>query len=111
MTKTTNAAFTLLEDKASNSYQWASEWLIVKKASWVFEVDQLTALTTQISALSNQSATFTTHRALPKETIAMAYTSYPTVETSLEQVQYVNNRNFVNKENQLQIITVLVAQS
>ena len=32
------AKFTLLEDMASNNYQWPSDWSIVKKAVGVFEV-------------------------------------------------------------------------
>ena len=67
----------------------------------VFEVDQLTTVTTQISALSNQFSAFTTHRALPKEIAVVANTSYPTVETELEHAQYLNNRNFEYRGNQL----------
>ena len=53
MDKTVDVAYALLEDIASNNYQCPSEWSIAKKAVGVFEVDQLTALTTQILALSN----------------------------------------------------------
>ena len=99
MAKIVEEAFTLLEDIASNNYQWPSEQSIAKKAIRVFEVDQLIALTSQILALSNQFVAFTTHRALPKTTAAMANTSYPTVETELEQAQYLNNRNFGYQRN------------
>ena len=51
--------------------------------------------------MSNQFVTFTTHGALPKETTAVANTSYPTIETALEQAQYVNNKHFKYQENQL----------
>ena len=64
-------------------------------------MDQLTNLTTQITALSNQFAAFATHIALPKEIVVVANTSYPTVETALEQAQYVNNRNFGYQGNKL----------
>ena len=62
---------------------------------------QLTTLTAQISALSNQFAAFTTHGALPKETIVVANTSYPTVEFELEQAKYLNNRSFGYQGNHL----------
>ena len=101
MAKTTDETFTLLEDMASNNYQSPSERSIVKKATKVFEVDQLIALTALISAFSNQFSAFTTYGALPKETVTVANISYPIVEMELEQAQYLNNRNFGYRGNQL----------
>ena len=58
-------------------------------------MDQSTALSAQILALSNQFATFTTYRAQPKKTTVVANTSDPTVATASEQAQYMNNRNLL----------------
>ena len=67
MAKIADDVFTLLEDMASNNYQWPSEWSISKKAAGLFEVDQLTTLSAQILDLSNQFTAFTTHEAHQKK--------------------------------------------
>ena len=94
MAKIVEEAFTLLEIMASNNYQWPIERLIAKKVAWVYEVDQFIALCTQIAALSNQFASFTTQGVGPKDSAAMKNTSYPSIDADLEQAQYVNNKNF-----------------
>ena len=84
MAKTTEEAFTLLEDMASNNYQWPIERSIAKKVVGVYEVDKFTALSTQIAALSNQFALFTTQGVGPKDSAAMATTSYPSVDSNIK---------------------------
>ena len=84
MAKIVVVAFTFLEDMASNNYQWPIEWSIAKKVAGVNEVDQFTALFAHITALSNQFATFTTQGAGPKDLVAMATTSYPSVDSDLK---------------------------
>lgn len=56
MGKTEAEAYNLLEEMASNSYQWPSERSIPKKAG-IHEIDVISALTTQISTLSKQLGT------------------------------------------------------
>ncbi|KAJ8774906.1 hypothetical protein K2173_019910 [Erythroxylum novogranatense] len=56
MRKTSQEACALLEDMASNSYQWPSERNSGKRG--ILEVDQVTQLSTQLSALSNQFSKF-----------------------------------------------------
>ena len=77
MEKTTEETFTLLEDMASNNHKWPIKRSIAKKATRVYDVDQFTALSAQISALANQFATFTTQEVGPKDATVMATGCYP----------------------------------
>ena len=54
MKKTDEEAYELLEDMATNNYQWPSERSTPKKVAGVHEVDAITNLTAQIAALSRQ---------------------------------------------------------
>lgn len=60
MAKTAKAAYTLLDDIATNSYQWPSERLGVKKVAGLYEVDPITALAAQVASLTSQIVTLTT---------------------------------------------------
>ena len=84
MAKTTEEAFTLLEDMVLNNYEWPSEWAMMKRAVGIHKVDQLAALSAHISTLSNQFVGLTTQVAQTLDTIAIANTSYPTGEIELE---------------------------
>ncbi|KAL6288360.1 hypothetical protein ACE6H2_005870 [Prunus campanulata] len=53
MGKTETEAYNLLEEMASNNYQWPSERSTPKKAG-IHEIDAISALTAQISTLSKQ---------------------------------------------------------
>lgn len=54
MGKTIDEAYELLEEMASNNYQWPSDRTIPKKAAGVHEIDAITALTAQVATLSRQ---------------------------------------------------------
>ena len=54
MKKTEDEAYELLEDMATNNYQWPSERSIPKKTAGLHEVDAITNLTAQIASLSKQ---------------------------------------------------------
>ena len=52
--KTLEEAYNLLEEMASNSYQWPTKRIPVRKASGVREVDAFTAIVAQIEALNKK---------------------------------------------------------
>ncbi|XP_024022201.1 uncharacterized protein LOC112091842 [Morus notabilis] len=54
MKKTEDEAYELLEDMATNNYQWPSERSIPKKIAGLHEIDAITNLTAQIASLSKQ---------------------------------------------------------
>lgn len=54
MGKSIDEAYDLLEEMTSNSHQWPSERLIPKRTASVHEGDAVTALTTQVVALSKK---------------------------------------------------------
>ena len=54
MSKTHEAAYELLEELASNSYQWPIERAMPRKAAGVLELDSITSLATQMAKLSQQ---------------------------------------------------------
>ena len=102
MSKTVDEAHCLLEEMTSNNYQWPNERSILKKAAGVHEVNQLIALSAQVSALSNQIATWNIQGTPPTiESAAVEDATFPGVETSHEQVQYVNNQNYNHRGNPL----------
>ena len=51
MGKTEEAAYELLEEMASNAYQWPIECSTPKKAYGIYEVDALIALIAQVAVL------------------------------------------------------------
>ena len=54
MKKTEEEVYDLLEDMATNNYQWPSEKSIPKKIARVHKIDAITNLTAQITSLSKQ---------------------------------------------------------
>ncbi|KAI3451360.1 hypothetical protein Pfo_008025 [Paulownia fortunei] len=88
MSKTANEAHIFLEEMATNSYQWPSR-------------DSFTQLVAQVSALSNQIAAWTSNGA-SQGMDSTASTSISFMDTKgNEQVNFVNNRNFNFRGNQL----------
>ena len=54
MGKTPKATYELLEEMASNNYQWSSERPMSKRATRVHNVDVVTALYAHITAIRNK---------------------------------------------------------
>ena len=66
----------------------------MKRVVGLYEIDPITALTTQMSSLTNQIAALTTKGAQHKvETITTTFMSHHRNEIKNEKVQYVNNCN------------------
>ena len=57
MAKTRDDAYALLDEIASNSYQWGSDRTTTKKAAGIYEVDIVTAIQAQVDALSKKLET------------------------------------------------------
>lgn len=51
MSKTTKEAYSMLEDMATNSYQWPNELSLAKKVSGIHEVNPITAFSAQVSKI------------------------------------------------------------
>ncbi|XP_068636070.1 uncharacterized protein [Aristolochia californica] len=79
MSKTVQDATSLLEEMASNNYQWQNERTMAKKFATLSH--QISALTTQRTP---QSAEYVTTTSM----------TIPSNEVSQEQVQYINNQNY-----------------
>ncbi|XP_022852858.1 uncharacterized protein LOC111374418 [Olea europaea var. sylvestris] len=100
LSKTPNEAYALLDEIATNSYQWLSERSSAKKVASLYEVDPIIALAAQMSSLTNQIAELTLHGSQKKsESIMATSTAYQKVERENEQLQYVNDRNFNQRGN------------
>ena len=54
MSKTHEAAYELLEELASNNYQWPTERTMPRKIAGVLELDSITSLAAQMATLSQQ---------------------------------------------------------
>ena len=54
MKKTINETYELLEDMATNIYQWPKERLAFKKVVGVVDIDVFSILATQVSLLNRQ---------------------------------------------------------
>ncbi|KAL4597574.1 hypothetical protein ACB092_11G000200 [Castanea dentata] len=54
MSKTHEAAYELLEELASNNYQWPTERAMPRKIAGVLELDSITSLAAQMATLSQQ---------------------------------------------------------
>lgn len=54
MNKTHDEAYELLEEMASNNYQWPSDRSMPNRAIGVHEIDVIMALTAQVASLSKQ---------------------------------------------------------
>ena len=57
MKKSEEEAYELLDDVATNNFQWPSERVAAKKATGVYEIDALTALTAQVASLTKHTTT------------------------------------------------------
>ena len=53
MSKTAKGATSLLEEMASNNYQWPIERTMAKKVVGIHELDLFAALTAQVASLSH----------------------------------------------------------
>ena len=60
MSKTAEIATSLLEEKASNNYQWPTKRTMAKKVDGIHELDPFVALSAQVASLSHQVSTLTT---------------------------------------------------
>ncbi|XP_022855445.1 uncharacterized protein LOC111376704 [Olea europaea var. sylvestris] len=95
MAKTTEAAYALLDDIATNSYQWPSERSGVKKVVGLHEMDPITALAAQVASLTNQIVTLTTQGNQQKvDSVMSTSSSHQQTKVANEQAQYVNSRNY-----------------
>ena len=54
MRKTLEAAYELLEEMASNNYQWTSERSMPRKIVGAYNIDVVIVLSAQMTALSNK---------------------------------------------------------
>ncbi|KAF5450006.1 hypothetical protein F2P56_030391 [Juglans regia] len=95
MLKTIEGATYLLEEMASNNYQWPIERTMAKKVARIHELEPLAALSAQVATLSHQISALTTQR-IPQSAEYVVATSMTVLsnEVSQEQVQYINNRNY-----------------
>ena len=95
MSKTAEGATSLLEEMASNNYQWPTERTMAKKVVGIHELDPFATLSAQVASLSHQVSTLTTQR-IPQsaEYVAASSMAVPMNEASQEHVQYINNRNY-----------------
>ncbi|KAJ4705035.1 DNA-directed DNA polymerase [Melia azedarach] len=57
ISKTHDKAYTLLEEMASNNYQWPSDCSTQRRVAGVHEIDVITPLTAQVATLSRQLGT------------------------------------------------------
>ncbi|XP_050253233.1 uncharacterized protein LOC126699443 [Quercus robur] len=86
MSKTTEGATSLLEEMASNNYQWPTERTMAKKVAGIHELDPFATLSAQVASLSHQVSTLTTQR-IPQsaEYVAASSMTVPMNEASQEQ--------------------------
>jgi len=103
MKKTEDEAYELLEDMATNNYQWPSERSLPKKTVGLHEVDAITNLTAQIASLSKQlQSTQLTVNAIQTSSLVCEFCSgshqssecqadNPFAQAQMEQAQYVGN--------------------
>ena len=102
LSKTTKEAHRLLKEMSANNCQWLREHLVAKKAIGIHEVDPIMSLLTQVLALANQIASFTTRDVACKESaIVVNSSSYGGDDVGLdtEQCQFINNRNYNFRSN------------
>ncbi|MDV3146708.1 MAG: hypothetical protein Q8754_02610 [Sweet potato little leaf phytoplasma] len=82
LSKTVENARILLEDMATNNYQWPSERSAPKKiAAGVFEVDKVSALQAQMTSLANAFMKFSGIGSAQSIESAAALASRPQEET------------------------------
>lgn len=100
MSKTAEGATFLLEEMASNNYQWPTERTMAKKVAGIHELEPYATLSAQVATLSHQISALTSQR-VPQgaEYVAVSSMTVPSNEASHEQVQYINNRNYNYRGN------------
>ena len=76
LSKITEEAHRLSEERSANNCQWPSERSLVKKVVDIHKVDPIVSLSAQVSALANQITTFTTKESASKEAAMVTTTSY-----------------------------------
>ncbi|XP_021279860.1 uncharacterized protein LOC110413413 [Herrania umbratica] len=96
MSKNAVDAYNLLEEMASNNYQWPSERSGSRKAVGAYEIDALGTLTTQVAALSKKLDTLGVH-AVQNSLVVCEMCgdshSYDQCPYNSESVQFVGNFN------------------
>ncbi|XP_062113989.1 uncharacterized protein LOC133824999 [Humulus lupulus] len=96
LAKTADESFTLMEEMATNSYQWPNERSGPRKVVGLYEVDQMTALNAQIAALQTQMAALSAqNNPTVMESVAVA-AAMQGQEMSPEQAQFMANCSFPN---------------
>ena len=100
MSKKVEGATSLLEEMASNNYQWPTKRTMAKKVAGIHELDLFAVFSAQVASLSHQVSTWTTQR-IPQsaEYVAASSMIVPMNEASQEQVQYFNNQNYNYRGN------------
>lgn len=95
MSKTAEGATFLLEEMASNNYQWPTERTMTTKVAGIHELEPIAALSAQVASLAYQISTLTTQGILQNtEYVTAASLTVLGNEMSQEQGQYINNRNY-----------------
>ncbi|XP_023886157.1 uncharacterized protein LOC111998291 [Quercus suber] len=82
MSKTHEAAYELLEELASNNYQWITERAMPRKTAGVLELDSITSLAAQMATLSQQ---------LGNHSSANCQVGNPFAQLSYGQANYMSN--------------------
>nr|XP_023872628.1 uncharacterized protein LOC111985214 [Quercus suber] len=82
MNKTHEAAYELLEELASNNYQWPTERAMPRKTAGVLELDSITSLAAQMATLSQQ---------LGNHSSVDCQVRNPFAQSSYGQANYVSN--------------------
>ena len=72
MSMTAEGATSLLEEMASDNYQWPTERTMAKKVAGIHELGPFAALSAQVASLSHQVSRLTTQR-IPKCKIGRAH--------------------------------------
>nr|XP_023870464.1 uncharacterized protein LOC111983048 [Quercus suber] len=100
MSKTHEAAYELLEELASNNYQWPIERAIPRKATGVLELDSITSLAAQMATLSQQLSKMNVNaiqtnvvhdHCAGNHSSADCQVGNPFAQSSYEQANYVSN--------------------
>ena len=99
MSKTAEGATSLLEEMASNNYQWPIERTMAKKVAGIHELEPFPALSAQVTSLSHQVSALTIQRIPQSAEYVASSMTVPINEAGQEQVQYINNRNYNYRGN------------
>lgn len=92
MGKSIDEAYDLLEEMASNNYQWGSERSSHRKVAGVYEIDALTTLTAQVAALTKAMQSANVQPVFTCELCGGGH-SADQCQINAESVQYVSNFN------------------